>query len=130
MHLSTITNLLKYELRMTIKLIPSTRFFQSLLIVCVINCCWTYSTLHRFSESIVHCHAAVHYPLQRSIWSVDVFIRSINSFSRRDLAAEFQIYLSHIQIIKKKFALFHEEQFFLKIKMITINFIFQNFCTS
>jgi hypothetical protein len=29
----------------------------------------TYPTLHRFSESIVHCHATVHYPFQRSICS-------------------------------------------------------------
>jgi hypothetical protein len=33
-------------------------------------------------------------------------------------------YFPHIQKIKKKFALLHEEQFFLKIKMITINCLF------
>jgi hypothetical protein len=40
-----------------------------------------YPILHRFLESIVHCHATVHYPFQRSIWSVEVSIRRINSFS-------------------------------------------------
>jgi hypothetical protein len=38
-------------------------------------------TLLRFPESIVHCHAAVHYPFQLTICAVDVSIRRITSFS-------------------------------------------------
>jgi hypothetical protein len=38
----------------------------------------TYPTLPRFSESIVHCHAAVYYSFQRSICYFYVSIRRIN----------------------------------------------------
>jgi hypothetical protein len=41
---------------------------------------YTNLTLHRFSESIVRIESMLYYPFQRSICSVDVSIRRINSF--------------------------------------------------